>query len=143
MFIQNTNTKGRQKRNTEWLEQAQGGELFYVYALTNLETGMVGYIGTTYDPHKRMQHHLSELKHYRNGNYTRNSLAKVQWMAAQPDTPVMKVLAVCTTRKDAELIERGLVWGLDLQGNHHPWKEKQEDVTDHGQTHFDDGLPFV
>ena len=142
----NTNTKGRMQQNMATLDHLKEGELFYVYGLVNLETGEVGYIGTTYDLHKRRQHHKSDLRKFLDGTYYRQSPSKVAWQARQSDPPEMKVFAICPTRKDAEFIEKGLVRAFQMSGNYHYWKYRPEH--DAMQTTIfddipDDDIPFT
>lgn len=126
MLTQNTRTKTRQDFNGEYLDSLRDHDLHYVYGLVNMETGEVGYVGTTYSPRQRAQHHAHDLRWFKEGRYNRQSLAKVTWMAKQPDPPEMKIFAVCPTRRDAEYIERGLIHQFETEGNYHYWKYRPE-----------------
>ena len=143
-LVKNTLTRHRLKNNDIWLCELVGHELYYIYGLVNMETGEVGYIGTTYDPHKRQQHHEHDLRRFRGGTYNRQSRAKVEWMANQPDPPEMKIFAICTTREDAEFIERGLVKEFEMQGNYHYWKyvPRPEGETVHQTDFLEDDIPY-
>lgn len=136
MLVQNTRTKTRKSYNQEYLKTLEDQDLFFVYGLVNMENGEVGYIGTTYSPRQRMQHHLHDLKCFTAGIYYRQSLAKVTWMANLPDLPEMKIFAVCLDRKDAEFIERGLVRQFEIEGNYHYWKFRKIHPVDENQVNL-------
>lgn len=141
MLTQNTRTKTRKDYNDKYIETLIDQDLFYVYGLINMENGEVGYIGTTYSPRQRYQHHLHDLMSFQKGIYNRQSPAKVKWMAKQPDPPEMKIFAVCPTRGDAEFIERGLIKAFEIEGNYHYWKYRPEHPQESQMT-FNDDIPF-
>lgn len=141
MLVQNSRTKTRKNYNDSFIETLVDQDLYYVYGLTNMENGEVGYIGTTYSPNQRYQHHLHDLKSFIDGCYNRQSPAKVKWMAKQYEPPEMKIFAVCMDRKTAEFIERGLIKSFEIEGNYHYWKYRPENDIKHERL-FDDDIPF-
>ena len=77
----------------------EGAELHYVYALVSPSNRLVGYFGVTMEPRARM------LKHKRDAKRTdsRNS----HWKGEEG--PEMVIMAICTDRQTAEIIERCLI----------------------------------